>query len=98
MRAVFWVTLLAAVGCGGGGTEPGPPPSPPRVEVKQILAPPSVAVGGTLPVYAVTSPAGSVMWTTETPNIASVNASGVTGIRPGTATIRATSGQSSRSG
>jgi alpha-tubulin suppressor-like RCC1 family protein len=98
MRAVFWVTLPAAVGCGGGGTEPGPPPSPPQVEVQLVIAPPSVAVGGTLPVYALTSPAGTVTWTTETPGIASVNASGVTGLAPGTATIRATSGPSSRTG
>lgn len=84
-------TLALSLGCGGGTAAPNPPPPPPSVTLT-VAVPPSVAVGGTISLSATTSPSTTVSWTTETPSVATVAAGKVTGVAPGTATLRASAG------
>jgi len=94
-----WYTLGAIVvvmGCGGGGTEDVTSP-PPVVPTLTIEAPPAVAVGATLPASAVVNPQASVVWTSESPLLLRVASDGMlTGLAAGQATIRATSGQATK--
>ncbi|MEP7344259.1 MAG: Ig-like domain-containing protein [Gemmatimonadaceae bacterium] len=88
-------TLLAA-GCGGGdkGSVTSPPPVDP---VLVIVAPATIAVGGILQASASITPTKPVTWSSETPNLASVSSDGkITGVAPGEASIRATSGRVSQ--
>lgn len=89
--------ITAAVGtlatC--GGKDPAASTAPPVTTVG-IAAPASVAVGGTLPLTGTSSPPGPVSWTSLTPSIAVVSPDGkVTGVTPGTAEVKATSGTAS---
>lgn len=74
---------------------------PSRVMITSIASP--VVVGGTLPLTATALLASGdprrdakITWTSETPQVASVDAAGVvTGVAPGSATLRASSGSAS---
>ena len=89
--------IAAAVGAlAGCGSEDSAGPSTPGVTNVGIIAPASVAVGGTLPMIGSASPRGPVSWTSLTPSVATVSVDGkVTGVTPGTAELKATSGTAS---
>ena len=92
------VGVLSLVGACGGGSDPTapPPPSPLPPTTLTLKAPPSVAVGGTLPISAVVTPTSPVSWVSENLSVATVSPTGaVTGVTPGSTTIRATAGQTS---
>ena len=90
--ALCGAVAAALVGCGGSdGTLPVTPPPPPPTLV--IVAPASVAVGGTLSMLATAIPAGQISWTSNTPSIVAVSPDGkVTGVSPGTGEVKASSG------
>lgn len=96
------VALLAA--CAGGPDTAGPPSggNPPTVRAVSVTpAAATIRVGEQQPLSAVVDAingAGTgVSWTSETPAVASVTASGVvTGVTPGSATIRATAAADAR--
>ncbi len=69
-----------------------PPPAP----TVAIVAPASVAVGGTLSMSATASSGGQITWTSNTPSIVAVSTGGtVTGVAPGAGEVKATSGAGS---
>ena len=94
-QALCLTAVAALVGCGGAdGTLPVTPPAPTPTIV--ILAPASVAVGGTLSMHATVSTGGQIAWSSNTPSIVAVSADGkVTGVSPGTGEVQATSGSAS---
>lgn len=93
------ILLLAACGGGGGGGDPAPPP---RTLSTVAVAPSPFATGvgiarplhatGTYSDNTTADLTASVQWSTTDANIVTVSAGVITGVAPGTATIRATSG------
>lgn len=98
--ALLWLggagSGLAA--CGGGDSGPVLPP-PPAPDVRSVNVTPGTATlrvgetqGLSAVVDAINGAGTGVTWTSESPALATVSASGVvTGVAPGTAVIRATS-------
>ncbi|MCA0375163.1 MAG: Ig-like domain-containing protein [Gemmatimonadetes bacterium] len=97
--AAGWLTA-----CGGGDGGAGPTPPPPTPTVRSVAVTPAAAtlrVGDTQAlsaiVDAVNGAGTGVTWSSESPSVATVNASGVvTAVAPGTATVRATSSADTR--
>lgn len=89
--------VLLLSGCGGGGDSTAPPPNPPQVRgVSVTPAAATLRVGDTQSlsalVDAINGASTGVTWTSESPAVATVSASGtVTAVAAGTAVIRATS-------
>ncbi|MBY0490990.1 MAG: Ig-like domain-containing protein [Gemmatimonadaceae bacterium] len=89
--------VLLLSGCGGGGDSTAPPPNPPQVRgVSVTPAAATLRVGDSQSlsalVDAINGASTGVTWTSESPAVASVSASGtVTAVAAGTAVIRATS-------
>jgi CubicO group peptidase (beta-lactamase class C family) len=105
-RLSWWVaacTVVSLTACGGGGDAVTPPPTPPAtVAVATVSVTPttaSVAAGATTALTAETRDANgallsgrSVSWSSASPAVATVSASGVvTGVGAGTTQITATS-------
>ncbi len=86
-RCAVLLTWIIASGCGSADRSTGP-----TIEL-DIVPPTSLAVGGTLPITVNVYPQTPVSLISETPAVATISGSNVTGVAPGIATLRATAGQ-----
>ena len=90
-RLLMGTTLLVAAACGGGGSAAVAPVA--VTPSLTIAVPRVVATAATLPATAVVVPSGAVTWSSDAPGVATIAADGqITGVAPGSTTIRATSG------
>ena len=97
------VLVIGVFACGGGGGD-GPTSSGTADSVTVSLSPATVAVGGAIPraatITVVSGRADPLQWSTDNPAVATVDRTGaaaakVTGLAPGSVTIRASTGRAS---